>query len=428
MASTLQQALDPATSNAFTPTLLTTQTQATPAQLSDASDATFDYAESDDGSGTLLHDFTMDTLTGDLLIDFVRWKHRSKKTGSATSLVRPYIASTQRGSQDNLTASFVNYSRDLSTDPADAQPWTVAKINAQTWGYFADVDGGFGTQTMTMPEFEVEVWGWVNQTSTPASVSMTATANAGTVARGPVSSAPDSVVMTASGGIHRFELTTLRDPEAVTALGNQQGDGTVTAEVVARIAAKAANLKDENLGTIVGDAATGPGADTLVADTSGTDKADIQGETDGPISYIVMHCYARMRQGDGAASHVDTASNARFTWGSGNEAVLTAAIPSGAYSSPPDQAHRQTGNITTIDGAAAWTWANIFGVDGLLAASLWQLKVDVNPGVGEFADLDTAEVWVDVYGPIGQTPDKIELQPAFRNVVRVQSMHTVIGQ
>ena len=38
------------------------------------------------------------------------------------------------GTADTLTATITNYSRTFTTDPADGQPWTDAKINSKTWG------------------------------------------------------------------------------------------------------------------------------------------------------------------------------------------------------------------------------------------------------------------------------------------------------
>lgn len=208
------------------------------------------------------------------------------------------------------------------------------------------------------------------------------------------------------------------DPLAVTTKLSRQSFGSPTplsSPQLTVIRAKDANLKDQRLDTYDSDSSgIGPTSETLAIVMSGVDPDDIAEA--GAISYVTMHCMARLREGDGGSVHRPTASNARFSWGSGT-AVLTAPLPSGPYSAVPEAELRSTGPIATRNGSDPWQWSDL--TSGTFA--VWSVLVDVAiVDVGDFAQLDVAEVWMEVHGPIGLFAPPVRIPMRMARPVRVK--------
>lgn len=163
-------------SHSFTDNLgLATRGPGTIAAMKDGSDSTgynlhavADSFEVDTMSGWEL--FAMDALSmpGSQRIDFVRMKYRGSRQSTLTSAtgLQPYINGTRRGLPNLFTTSTASYQQDFKTDPADDGQWTVAKVNAQKWGWAGPGSVfAYGATTTTdvegslfVREFSVEAW------------------------------------------------------------------------------------------------------------------------------------------------------------------------------------------------------------------------------------------------------------------------------
>lgn len=407
------------------------RTPCTIAQLKDSNDATRyafnatgDFVDDDIIDG--YENFVLDTasLSG-ATIEKITIKIRADRDADFSSgRVIPRINNVNRGSFHAVGLTPTTYSQDFTSDPADSNPWTEAKLNAQTFGWaggtgsmqYGGTSDPTGSDDLRISEFAVEVWGTpAPQTSTPDSTSMTATANTATQVIGARTVTPACVTMTANNATDAvFELTGLRDPETITTLLPTVDSGSVLTVV----RAKHADLKDQRLDTFQSDSsAVGPSTETLTVGTSGIDPTTVTGT--GTITHLVMRCYARLREGDGGSTHRPTASNARFTW-NGGSAVVTVAPPSGPYSAVPDFLLLSTGAITTHDGVNPWAWGNLYSVLNFVGGQ-WAFKVDVAiTEVGDVAQLDVAEAWLDINAPVGSVSVPIALRQRLAPVVKRQ--------
>lgn len=167
-------------------------TDGTAANLKDGNDATGavsswvgDGVSRDEGYHT--EDWTMDALAAApagtaYVISKITVKLRGKKTqtvGTFTNNLRPRIASVDRGTAAAQTTSYGGNSYDFTTDPADSQPWTLAKINAQKFGFKTTCEAASVTinaSSAYVGELSVEVWG--DEVTTPPTVGAQATAPA----------------------------------------------------------------------------------------------------------------------------------------------------------------------------------------------------------------------------------------------------------
>lgn len=405
----------------------------TAAESHDASDATYARLNAGGDSGSLEGEATNDldaalqTASAVGVIDFVRIKMRGKVSsvggGTASGTLQPRINGTLRGSPQTLSGAFANMpDQDFATDPADGLAWTNAKLNAQSFGlqeYVITSDPGvFGTQGRAdASEFSVEVWGTATQTSTPASVGMAAAVGAAVVAvvascvsvnapvvannavgapTGSVVSTPDSVESRCIPGAYVDLLAPVsrRDPSEV--VPHAAFADTVTSPVTLR--SNTSPLGDENLSTFASQSTPGtswPVNTTLTVNAGGFAVSAIEGS--GTISGVKLFAFARVK----ADAHA-VVSNARFRTSNGGDHALTSAPPVGSYASPPNMALVQTGLLTTYDGTNPWTWAD---VHPQLVGTMF--KVDVSIGgayIGEFAQLEVAEIWAEVHGPLGTEP------------------------
>jgi hypothetical protein len=142
----------------------------TAASLKDANDATGGFAEAsgdtaDDGVIEWGFCGALDILETTGTIEFVRVIPRAQLINASgaggSGTVQPYIAHAVRGAPSSIAFGAANFPQDLGTDPADGQPWTPAKINAQHFGWWitaASVDAVSAVDAYVL-EFTVEVWG-----------------------------------------------------------------------------------------------------------------------------------------------------------------------------------------------------------------------------------------------------------------------------
>ncbi len=174
MADILKQTLRAASGVSFAldvlqPTCLAVQ--GTVAEMKDGNDATGSLLrginEGDPASGAYREEWTLDAATVTDPISFVRAITRVKKVDSSALLVglaeyQPSINGTPRGVEHAVEA-VANDAQDFAADPADGQPWTIAKINAQKWGWRLRVHFGIPTffddvvDCMAV-DFKLEIW------------------------------------------------------------------------------------------------------------------------------------------------------------------------------------------------------------------------------------------------------------------------------
>lgn len=412
----------------------------TAAESHDASDTTYARLQANGDLGSLegeaenLLAAALQTASVSGAISFLRIIYRGKVSavggGTATGTLQPRINGTNRGSANGLGASFANYQQDFAVDPADSNPWTNAKVNAQSFGvreYTLTSDPGvYGTGgRVDMSEFKVELWGPDVQVSTPASVGAAGLACVAAVVIGAVLSSCTSVsapVVTndATGtaglrvispasvaapckasidvGDEAFGRSAPWDPTAVVPLAaTADGSGSPVT-----LRANTGNLSDQNLGTFNSDAdgfgVPGTPTGTLHVSTTGVANSSIDGS--GAISGVVFFAFMRGRK-DADASF----SNWRLC----GQAV---SAPNVGNTTPPyaDFSLVQTGLITVDGGGLPWDWSTIYAK---LAALGVGASVDYAFAGGHEFDqsvqLDVAEIWVEVHGPVGIAPEVINV-------------------
>jgi len=160
----------------------------------DASDSTqAAFGGSDPGTANVdCTGYAQDVMTTAAVsgaISFVRFKIRGKRlpnNANAVGKLSPCGAGTQIGTLTSMTASYVDYQFDFTTDPIAGGAWTNAKINAQSWGVYISSLSTYslknGSCNTYFSEFRMEVWGPAADFITPASVAITATVSASAAA------------------------------------------------------------------------------------------------------------------------------------------------------------------------------------------------------------------------------------------------------
>ena len=158
----------------------------TAANLKDGSDSTGvnvqwigDGVDAD--TGHYSEDWTVDSLAAppagtEYVIEKVTVILRGKKSnnvGTFTNNLLPRIASADRGTPASQTTSYANNSFDFTTDPADGQPWTRDKINAQKFGFKTTCESPSrldNNSSAYVREMSVEVRGALVTTPSPVVV------------------------------------------------------------------------------------------------------------------------------------------------------------------------------------------------------------------------------------------------------------------
>jgi hypothetical protein len=176
MVDILQQTLRPASSVDFTLTELAPTCEAvqgTVANLQDGNDGTGSSLSAaktgiPNANGTYREEWVLDpAIAGN--IAFLRIVARTKRADSGgaasfTASYRPSINGTPRGVV-HAVGAVADDVQDFPADPADGAPWTLAKVNAERFGWFLtagvvapplSVDD---VVTCSVVDFRVELWG-----------------------------------------------------------------------------------------------------------------------------------------------------------------------------------------------------------------------------------------------------------------------------
>lgn len=417
----------------------------TAAESHDASDATYYSASvTGDGSGTdgyiSCEVFAVvDTASTTGGISFVRVKARARVAGTGSSGTwQPRINGTARGTPTALTASFADYTQDFTTDPADSNAWTNAKVNAQTFGVYIEVlepDANFPTAgILRFSEFEIQLWGPSGQTSTPATHQSNLNANNATGVAGLVSSATTShqsnlnandatgvagavtgIALTATcsmsaaqpvdqGGVCDF-LAVNTDPSNLVPLRSKIDTGFVPVT----IRSFKASLGDQTTATrdIFTSPASWPNGATELQALYGAGAQGIVGNTgagngingEGLISGIKLHAIVRVAKN--AASSI---TNIRFGTGMGVKSLMVQpTIRDYAVALTEDMwEHVETDVIALGATAQPFEWGN--GVNSVWSQLFgWTFNHTYSNVASNFTQVEIAEAWVEVIGPAGAT-------------------------
>jgi hypothetical protein len=405
--------------------------QQTAAQTHDGNDTYFDSAQADGEGETALGLFRVSWGLGALsyagTIDSIKIYIRCRYVAAANT-ISPAINEYARGTAHG-TSSWADYTDVFTTDPADSQPWTAAKLSAQTFGYEMSVSASDGQTTYAqVSEFKVEVWGSDAQITNATAHEVAAAHEAGASAPGPVSTDASEHAATAeTGGTSapgvRVVIGTAHEMAAAHVAGDTGGKlfivpATYDADT---ITTKALYLDGDNRAATL--RAVGGGDDHLGDADNDTWRQDLTSQLfSGRDFYVACATMGTSSiAGLGIISSVRLHAACCFLKDSATGDYITLTDPkfvlvgrTATMTTPPIETGYEftdcTATLTTHDGTNAWTWDNIF-------AALTALRVQVTgtytgSGVGNEvltgpAGLVVAELWAEVYGPLGAPRRKL---------------------
>jgi len=431
---------------------------ASAAQTHDANDATLFTGEcSGDfdtlvGHGTWYLDKALDTASVSGTISFIRMKFRAKyeHTGGGAIAIKAYmprINGTSRGAQSAITASYADYSQDFATDPADSAAWTNAKLNAQTFGVQLDAstDSAFGNPVVRFPEFAVEVWGPDVQTAAPASAgALVGVGAAALVANlvalscggAPVATsptdptfAPGAMTMTVesapSDTMVFDEVWTDggRDPLAPANVDAFVDGGAVPIRIIRSDTSPFDDGSDATK-TLTSSPGSWPNSGTIGFDFHGTDgDTSIDGE--GPIAGIKLYVRLRARKDTNAVLN-----NFRTQYGNVikqfvSQPTVWPMLPAAGYYET-----LATDLIPLSSLGQPFVWGGMVDNSIFKEATMgWRCFADYSVGgafAGQFAQVECADGWLEVYGFNGAEPEVIALKMKIGDLRRVQVMQSVV--
>lgn len=364
-------------------------------------------------------------------LSFLRVKARARVTGAGSSGTwQPRINGTPRGTATALSTSFTDYTQDFTTDPADSNAWTDAKVNAQTFGVLlqaAELDANFPTAAVIrFSEFEVQLWGPNSQTLAPSAAGALVSGVTPTLVPNAVGLYFGGSAAVASGSnptlapqplaypMESANINALSLDEALVQLGRDptafvtQASYVDTAQTPKTIRSALATYNDQSLGTKT----THTSAGALLKDLGGLEgTAAINGI--GPIAGVKLFAIVR------ATTNGGTLTNMKFGTAGGVQNFVTQ--PTVTATATPDDTMWSTVESGVIDlnaFAVPFEWGN--GVNSVWAGFVsptWTL----NATITGTARLDIAEAWLEVVGPVGSDTDVVRITQRIGNVRRIQS-------
>lgn len=276
-----------------------------------------------------------------------------------------------------LTGTYQDFTVDLSTDPIDGLPWTVAKVNGHTWGIYAraftqDPGVWLTAAAVRVAEYTLEVWG-EDVTAIPTGAS--------------------------SDAVHS---------EAVASQGNQ--DGSILAPLVmvidgGSVPAVARSfepfLRDQTTATKIPDTESGAGTFSVPLYGAGTQgligSSGAGNGINGTGAISGVKAYAIIRVSKQAAA---TITNVRFGTTMGVKELVTPPTIRD-YDQPLTEAMWETVETDLIPTGAIgnpFTWGN--GTDSVWA-SFFGWTMNFTSSGGGFTQVEVAEAWVEIVGPVG---------------------------
>lgn len=388
------------------------QSAATAAGLKDASNATFgEGAWFGDGVtpdfGDVAEDWNVDSCPSNMEITKVTVRIKSRKSVDLAVFnaeLRPRIASTNRGTPITLNTTYTDYDFDFTVDPADSQPWTPAKINAQKWGWYG-TDNVAGTDAngqghIYVTEFEIRIEGGWTATGDAADATITVPNGVGEPGDMSATGPPAEAAIEMSQLANQFIQTDERVSTDITPIGLV---GSATGDpITVRARGILGNLGDENLNTYRTNTSNMSGSGTMgiASGAFGLLGDDFIGNVEGnpPISgvkFFVTGCIQKFASG--------SLSNMRVIVDTGVEEALS-MLPIGTADPPSfPMGTVATGLVAERSPGEPWDWETIF-----TQLSTASFAVDYTIGIPtEFMVLVIAEAWIEIHGPIGGSFDPI---------------------
>lgn len=420
----------------------------TAAESHDAVDSTY-YGLSVGGDGlgsngdlTATVSRAIQTAAAAGVISFLRIGVRARVTGNGgeSATFQPRINGTDRGTLTGLSSTFTLYTQDFTTDPADALAWTNAKVNAQTFGLALEdfYNDAFtpGGANLRVAEYSIELWGPNAVIEAPASTVLTAVVGAAVGVVGLVVAVCTSVEATAVVGAAANVLGGLVEaPNSVgmemTAAGVFADQGYDPTTLVAKpaivdggsapvvsIRSNTSPYYDQSTATKVLSSSPGtwPNSGTLTFNLGGIANTSVDGT--GAITGVKCFAMIRPRKNTNAVLN-----NFRFVVQTDNGVLSPQPTVGAMLPAVVDYVTVESPLFTTIGGSAI-TWATIMGL-----WANWALKADYSVGgafAGEFAQVEVAEAWVEVFGPLGVQPDYVELVHAAGDASVTDGLTTAI--
>jgi len=388
----------------------------TAAEAHDASDTTYEGftvqgdGVSVDGNGTLTQEQNITAVTGGIKFLRVKWRGRSvlggsspSGSGSLTPVINGILTTPQA-----LTGSFANYSADFTSNPVTGLPWTAGTASAATFGYRLAADAANASfnasNAVRIAEFTVEVWGQ----------DILATAN-------PAVASGASTEM----GTAYVASKDVRDPTAVVPLATTLDSGSA----LVTVRSFKSSLNDQTASTrdIFTSPASWPNSGTQLQPLYGAASQGLQGSSGGGngingtgvISGIKLCALVRVSKSTTATAP----TNVRFGTGMGVKALVTpptvrdiAALDDTMWESV------ETALIATGATAQPFEWGN--GSNSVWSQMFgWTFNHtysnDVTP---KTTQVEVAEAWVEVHGPVGSQPVLIELTHALGIPLKLQEL------
>lgn len=404
-----------------------TCTDASAADLKDGSDATVaEIVVFSGANGEHREDWTLDALSlpSYAVIEKVTVRIRGAHTflfGSADTTIQARIAGVNRGQNHAPSASYAWFTDDFTTDPADGQPWTASKINAQKWGFRLAVSQNVnGDISVTASELEVEVWGRYEWTAETANATGEAVAPHQAVYVNPGEAAAEAVAPHRAVFVGGVEATgqpgtgaagelapDTHQPEDTAARVVQTDDGAVPAAVLRPTAP--ASLGDQSLATLE-TAIAGGGANPVIGTLSiMTTALEDLAFPQLQISHLVVDAVAMTITSDGQ----DHVSESRVVYEVGIDKVGSVVAEFGQLA-PTDPwsavyfvldsvRRRRSANLTTQPNGQPWTEV---AVNSLRIGVEVDFEVPANVSI----QLGCYELFVEVEGAVGGVGGPVQIR------------------
>lgn len=425
LLATLYWSSQPAeTLNDYGPTGAVITRSITVAESHDGSDLTYerltapdDVANSINGNADLWLERALDTAAVSGQIAQVIVKARAARI-NATNCAGQYdvvMNGAKVGTADTLTATITNYSRTFTTDPADGQPWTNAKINGKTWGAVLSAQStapSFNRNpTASLYEWSVEIWG---QDAQPSPLQVGAALIAPLVVPGAIAIAAGLLAVGCSlvtPTVTNSSSSTVASPapigvaaELVAPKVTVQDFETISRIETATLASTTpgpfrptdpVELGDGDTDTILQDLwLSGTHAGTLAVEAT----AIAPGTIDGAIEHVEFKTFVGIYN-TGVPYGRYVASRIRWITGGVSDsatiaipAIMSIESPTIPGEFPLDIFERSTGPILKQPNGQPWT------IEAINALTSIKVELDYNAVGFDIIQFAVAEIWVEASG------------------------------
>lgn len=359
--------------------------------------------EFEEAASTARFEFGIDDMPSGFTITSIKLR-AELSIDNQTAWWTPSINGVSRGVEQAITITPTWYEQEFTTDPVDGQPWTTAKLIAQTFGaYLRHACSALAVMATTYDALQVLVYGHVLADTASFSFLPRTPLGTTTLATAQVGFGADivSLLTSAPRPPEQFQ------PDAVTGL-------------IGKLKATApASLGDEDVSTWEQQSALS-GAGTLVVGATALEQ--LPGDP-GVISHLTFNLITAFKPPGGAVDY----SELRLKWtvnGVTDSYVLELEeypiqLGPATLMNAIDSAlrFRSFGPFTTQPNGGPWDAAAVDAIQDV------KLEVDYDTAGGGIAGIEVAEVWAELFGPVG-FEDPIEIDFAVRNDVTLSAVET----